>query len=96
MAGEWGLFIATSAKYPPAEPKDSADTGVPLPKGVQAAKSSLVKDGKGNGVYRLDQDGESVENEGDKFLADMRSDGAGKRVWEKTLEVWNRALHGAE
>lgn len=91
-AGERGLFVATSAKYPPAKPKDPMYVGVALPKGVQVAKSSVVEEGKGNGVYRLDAYGESVENESDSVLAGYRLDDVGKRVWEHTVAVWDRAL----
>jgi hypothetical protein len=91
-AGEWGLFVATSAKYPCAEPKDPEEVGVVLPTGVDIAKSSVVKDGKGNGVYRLDNYGESVENECDSVLEGYRSDEVGKTIWEETVAVWNRAL----
>jgi hypothetical protein len=85
-AGERGLFVATSAKYPASEGKEA---GMELPKGVEVAKSS---DGKGNGVYRLNATGESVHNECDKILEDYRAKGVGEKVWQATLEVWERAL----
>jgi len=89
-AGERGLFIATSARYPPAEPK-TASLGVPLPKGVSVARSSVVgEDGKGNGVYRLGPDDESAPD--GTVLPAYRAEGAGKIVWESTLAVWERAL----
>ena len=94
-AGERGLFIATSAKYPPAEPKDKEEVGVALPNGVEVAKSSNVKDGKGNGVYRLDNYGESVENECDKVLESYRLEDVGQIVWKETLAVWDKALERA-
>lgn len=90
-AGEWGLFVATSAKYPPAEPNDPEEVGVNLPNGVETARSSAVKDGKGNGVYRLDNYAESVENECDSILAAYRVDEVGKEILEKTMVVWERA-----
>jgi hypothetical protein len=92
-AGEWGLFVVTSAKYPPAEPKDPGEVGVALPDGVGVAKSSVVKDRKGSGVYRLDNYAESVENECDGILASYRLDDVGKVIWEKTIIVWDRALN---
>src|SRR5277367_5899564 len=85
-AGERGLFVATSGKYPPAEGKD---VGVELPEGVEVAKSS---DGKGNGVYRLEDNGESAKNECDEVLERYRSEGVGEKVWQATLDVWERAL----
>ena len=94
-AGERGLFVATSAKYPPAEPKYQEEVGVALPNGVDVAKSSNVKDGKGNGVYRLDNYGESVENECDKVLESYRLDDVGQKVWKETVAVWDKALERA-
>jgi hypothetical protein len=91
-AGEWGLFVATSAKYSPAEPKDPGDVGVAMPSGVETAKSSVMKDGKGNGVYRLDNYAESMENECDSILAAYRLNEAGKEILEKTMMVWETAL----
>ncbi|KAK9258043.1 hypothetical protein V1519DRAFT_470215 [Lipomyces tetrasporus] len=85
-----------SAKYPPAEPKHPHEVGVALPDGVDVAKSSVVKDGKGNGVYRIDSYGESVENECDRILADYRADQVEKKVWEETMSVWARALKRGE
>ncbi|KAK9243327.1 hypothetical protein V1506DRAFT_508583 [Lipomyces tetrasporus] len=40
-AGEWCLFVATSARYPPAEPNDPEELGVVLPNGVPIAKLCL-------------------------------------------------------
>ena len=92
MAGAWGSFVATSAKYPPAEPEDPNDTSVALPKGVEVAKSSMVKDREGNDVYGLDQNGESIEKESDKVLAQLRLNGVKSKNWAKTLEIWIRTL----
>ena len=91
-AGERGLFVATSARYPPREPNDPEDVGIAMPDGVHVAKGSDVKDGKGNGVYRLDNYDESVENECDSVLAEYRSNEVGAMVWKETLKVWDRAL----
>ena len=45
VAGERGLFIATSARYPPAQPSKKL-SGVALPKGVEISKSSIVTEGE--------------------------------------------------
>ncbi|TAQ85649.1 hypothetical protein B7494_g6051 [Chlorociboria aeruginascens] len=87
-AGERGLFLATSARFPSAEPKE---VGVELPDGVEVAKSSVVKDGKGNGVYRLDQNDESVPD-GD-VLPNYRAKNVGQTVWKETLATWRRSLY---
>ncbi|KAH8821562.1 hypothetical protein F5884DRAFT_93242 [Xylogone sp. PMI_703] len=89
-AGERGLFISTSARYPPAEPKEGRFS-VPIPAGLEIARSSIVKDGKGNGVYRLDKSDEVAPDSGEESLA-WRAGDAGKIVWEATLMTWERAL----
>jgi hypothetical protein len=89
VAGERGLFIATAARYPPAEPKMEA-LGVALPKGVQIAKSSVMTDGKGNGVYTLDENDESTANA--PVMPGYRQEDKGRVVWEDTQAVWDRAL----
>lgn len=88
-AGERGLFLATSARYPPARPQ-SEYVGVPLPSGVEVARSSIVVDGVGNGVYRLVQDDETAPD--GTILPGYREKGVGAVVWESTLAVWKQAL----
>jgi hypothetical protein len=88
-AGERGVFIATSARYPPANPKTDS-VGVLLPQGVQVAESSIVKDGEGNGVYRLGADDESAPDSA--VLTGYRLDNVERTVWEETQAVWDRAL----
>jgi hypothetical protein len=91
-AGERGLFIATSARYPPSKPK-TGFVGVELPQGTEVANSSVIKDGMGNGVYRLEALDDSAP-EGD-VLPGYRADDIGKTVWEETQAVWDRALSRA-
>jgi NAD(P)-dependent dehydrogenase (short-subunit alcohol dehydrogenase family) len=88
-AGERGLFIATSARYPPSKPNMDF-VGVQLPEGLEVADSSVVKDGVGNGVYRLGATDDSAPD-GD-VLPGYRLDEVGKTVWEQTQAVWDRAL----
>lgn len=89
VAGERGLFVATSARYPPAQPKAEI-SGVALPKGVDVAKSSIVTEGKGNGVYLLDENDESTPDA--PVMPGYRQESKGKIVWEDTQAVWDRAL----
>lgn len=84
-AGERGLFLATSARYPPSKPKTDC-VGVELPSGVEVANSSVIKDGVGNGVYRLSAVDDSAPD-GD-VLPGYRLDNVGKTVWEETQAVW--------
>ncbi|KAF7875203.1 hypothetical protein EAF04_002375 [Stromatinia cepivora] len=60
-AGERGLFLATSARYPPAEPREGSVSGVELPARVEIARNSVVNEnGMPNGVCRLKADDESA------------------------------------
>ncbi|MCJ1287500.1 hypothetical protein MMC26_006852 [Xylographa opegraphella] len=90
--GERLLFIATSARYPPAEPGGEGFMAA-MPKGVAVAQSSVEEGGRGNGVYRLNNYGESAPDSA--VLKDYRRQGAGKTVWQSTEGVWARALKKA-
>jgi hypothetical protein len=87
VAGERGLFLATSARYPPSK---SVAPGVALPTGVEVAKSTIVKDGKGNGVYTLD--GLDDVTPDAPVMPGYRESDIGKTAWEKTQAVWDRAV----
>jgi len=85
-AGERGLFLATSARYPPL--KAGGDwKGVPLPKGVKEVSEE-------SGVYRLQANDENADPT--PALIKYREEDAGKTVWESTLAVWERALSRSE
>ncbi|KAG9236618.1 hypothetical protein BJ875DRAFT_215235 [Amylocarpus encephaloides] len=83
-AGERGLFLSTSAAFPPAE-ATAGMSGVPLPTGVEVAKDSEVK-----GLYLLGGNDESAAVT--PGLAELRAQGGSKLVWESVLAVWERAL----
>ncbi|RDL35144.1 Uncharacterized protein BP5553_07075 [Venustampulla echinocandica] len=83
-AGERGLFLATSARYPSAKPKAEGGLWVPVPKGVDVATSAV------EGVYRVGADDATVKDT--PALIAYRKENAGKTVWENTLAVWERAL----
>lgn len=88
VAGERCLFLATSARFPPSQ--QDVSPGVALPEGVEVAKSTIVTDGKGNGVYTLDENDETTPDAPAMVL--YRNDGTGRIVWEKTQAVWDRAI----
>lgn len=86
-SGERHAFHATSARYPPAHFKDEAGAGVPLTAGVEVAQGS---DGQtGSGCYLLNYNGEVVGDK--KLLKDYRKKDWGKKIWEHTQEVFNKA-----
>jgi hypothetical protein len=93
VAGEKILFLATSCKYPPAadhEKTGHIDGLVARPPGVAAARPTFMKEGNGNGVYRVDSNCETCKES--KMLDKYREEGMGKKVWEHTKGVWERAL----
>lgn len=85
------MFLATSAKYPPAKP-EGGKAGVGLPKGVGVAKSSVAKNG-GATVSILGENGESAAHS--TVLAGYRQDKVDERIWENIEAVWKRALEKA-
>ena len=86
-SGERHLFHATSARYPPARVKDSPLGGVPLPNGVDVARGADWKEG--SGCYLLNWNGETVGDR--KLLEEYRTREMGKKIWEHTQEVFDRA-----
>jgi hypothetical protein len=90
--GERALFLATSARYPAAvvDEKDGKATGfVQVSNSIGIAQSTVVKDGKGNGVYRTTEKGEVYPEK--KILEKYRDEGVGKVVFEHTLAVLEKA-----
>lgn len=83
-AGERGLFLATSVRYPPSEPKMGVEWTSVLPKGVETAK-----DIEGTGVYILGPADDSKDIT--PALAALRAQGGSKIVWESALSVFERA-----
>lgn len=87
-SGQRHLFHATSARFPPAGVKNPPGAGVARPSGVEVARGADWKDG--SGCYLLSYDGEAI---GDKELLDeYRQRGMGKKIWQHTQEVFDRAL----
>ena len=82
------LFHATSARYPPKEVMKEGSKGVELPNGVEVAKGEDWE--LGSGCYLLGPQGETVGDR--KLLEEFRKRDAGSKVWEHTLEVFERVL----
>lgn len=95
-SGERHLFLATSGKYPPNQvhEKGKIDGFVDRPFDTPFAKSTASTDGRGNGVYRIKEDGEACKDSA--ILQRYRAGGLGKKVFEHTNEEWDMALspHG--
>lgn len=92
-AGERTLFLATSARYPPAvDHERAASLGgwVERPTGVTVAESTIMHEGKGNGVYRTYWNGNVLKE--NRVLYDCRKEGVEKSVLEHTVAVFEQAL----
>ncbi len=85
--GERHLFAATSARYPPAGVKDPPGGGVALPEGVEVARGWDLNEA--SGFYLLSWNGETTGDA--KLLEEYRKRDMGKKIWEHTLEVFDRA-----
>lgn len=93
VVGERILFLATSCRYPPAadhELKGHVDGLAACPAGLPVARSTVMKEGRGNGVYRIDSNCEACKES--KMLEKYREEGLGKVVLDHVEGVWERAL----
>ncbi|KAH6671031.1 hypothetical protein B0J14DRAFT_595158 [Halenospora varia] len=92
-AGERTLFLATSARFPPADDHASAEKmggWVDRPEGNCVAASTITKEGRGNGVYRVRSDGETWKET--ELLMDYRRGDVGSLVWDHMGTMFEAAL----
>ncbi len=68
--GERHLYLATSARYPPAGVDNGGGSGVPLGDGVELARGTTGA--VGNGIYSVGWDGMSASPAVEKLLAEYR------------------------
>ena len=89
-AGEWGVYLATSAAYSPAQPRNGTRTpaGVPTEEGAPTAVGSTTH---APGVYLIDKNGTYVTKSA-FVLEKLGEENMGDKVWDDTMAVWNRAL----
>ncbi|RAH71892.1 short-chain dehydrogenases/reductase [Aspergillus aculeatinus CBS 121060] len=88
-SGQRNLFIATSAAYPAAKPRDASGyVGTPLAAGLRTAVASTGQVGAGS--YILNYDGKNATKE--KLMAEYRERGFAGKVWEHTVETFRRVL----
>ena len=85
-SGERHLFAATCRKY---MSRDGQEHGVGFGKG----DSGKGTDGElGSGAYLIGSTGEQRGNE--KALEQLRSKGAGEKIWKHTVDIFERVEHG--
>ena len=82
------MFLATSAKYPPASAGETAASMVPLGDGLSVARGI---DGKaGSGVYSIEQNLESAGPKVEALLDGFRKEGLVEEVWDRTTKEFRR------
>ena len=92
-AGERTLFLATNERYPPAREHEGLGRvagWTEIPRGVGTARSTVMRDGRGNGVYRTNWDGEVWLEM--RLLEKLRGEEVGRTVWEHTMGVFERVV----
>lgn len=86
--GERQLYLATSARYPPASVGGDGESGVPLGDEVDVARGTNGE--IGSGVYSVEWDGTSASPTVQKLLAGYRDKGMVEEVWRHTEGEFNR------
>lgn len=89
-AGERQLYLATSARFPPRDPKatGTSDEMIPLGKGVGTAVGA---DGSsGGGVYSVDYEAEGTSEKVQGVLKGLEKDGTAEKVWKHVQEEFVR------
>jgi hypothetical protein len=86
--GKRQLFMATSARFPPAEPSGAGTTsaGVHLIKDLEIAKGS--DDVKGSGSYLVGWTGETNKNV--DVITDYRRKDVGKTIYDHIMGVFDQ------
>ncbi|RDL40014.1 Uncharacterized protein BP5553_04354 [Venustampulla echinocandica] len=85
-SGERHLYLATSARFPPAS-GDGDNSGVPLGDGFDVAQGTT---GAGSGVYSVGWDCESASAAVQKLLAGYREKGLPEDIWRHTESEFKR------
>ena len=86
--GERQLYLATSARYPPASAGSDRSAGVPLGYGVEVAEGTTGE--IGSGVYSVKWDGASASPAVQKLLAGYREDGMMEDIARHTESEFDR------
>ena len=86
--GERQLYLATSARYPPASVGGEGGSGVPLGDGIDVARGTTGE--IGNGIYSVGWDGTSASPTVQKLLAGYRDRGMVEEVWRHTESEFDR------
>lgn len=86
--GERHLYLATSARYPPAMVDSEGGSGVPLEDGVELARGTTGE--VGSGTYSVGWDGTSASSTVEKLLAGYRDKGIVEQIRRHTESEFDR------
>ena len=86
--GERQLYLATSARYPPASFGSDDGAGVELGDGIDVAGGTSGE--IGSGIYSVKSDGENASPTVQKLLAGYRDQGMVEEVWRHTKSEFDR------
>ena len=86
--GERHLYLATSAKYPPASGGRDPGFAVPLEEGIDLAQGTTGQ--IGSGAYSIGWDGEGTSSAVVKVLTRYRDEGMLDQIWRHTESEFKR------
>lgn len=92
-SGAYHLFFATSVRYPPKEVNNTSK-GVVDHNKLDLARS--ISGIPGGGMYCIDEKGESASREVEQLITGYKQDGTVDKVWQITLDEWNRIVGKSE
>ncbi|KAH8819902.1 hypothetical protein F5884DRAFT_892876 [Xylogone sp. PMI_703] len=87
-SAERHVYLATSAKYPPAAGGKGCNFSIPLGEGIDVAQGTTGV--IGSGVYAVQWDCESASRASQKLLARYRDNGVVERIWQHTESEFKR------
>ena len=87
-SGERHLYLATSARFPPASAGSDGGSGVPEGDGIDVAQGTTGE--VGSGVYSVQWDGASASPTVHKLLAGYRDKGMVEEIWQHTESEFKR------
>jgi hypothetical protein len=92
--GERQMFMATSARFPPASSSEEAEKGF-LPDDTKVGVVMSINGREGGGSYTVTDGGDAVAAKALNLLSGYIQDGTQDAVWKHTLETF-KSITGHE